>query len=68
MSFTPDEIDKWHRDRKAASDRIEADRRNSADQARRAAAVATCIHCGNPFGISEGHISEDVEMCYICLD
>ncbi len=68
MTFTPDEIEKWHNDRRAASDKIEADRLHAHQRARRASATATCVHCGNPFGISEGHISDDLEICYVCLD
>lgn len=68
MSFTDDEIANWHRERRAASDRIDADRRLDAERARRANAIAVCIHCGNPFGLAEGIITEEVEMCYVCLD
>jgi hypothetical protein len=68
MTFTPEEIQQWHRDRSAESDKIEADRVRNAERSRRAAACAVCIHCGNPFGVSEGYISDEVEICYVCLD
>lgn len=68
MSFTPEEIEQWHRDRRAVSDKIELDRLREWERSRRAIAVAVCIHCGNPFGLSEGYISDEVEMCYQCLD
>jgi hypothetical protein len=68
MSFTPEEIEQWHRDRRAESDKIEAGRMRDAERARSAAAVAVCIHCGSPFGISEGYVSDEVEICYVCLD
>lgn len=68
MSFTPDEIEQWHRDRRAVSDKIEADRLRDWECLRRSSAVAVCVHCGNPFGIGDGYISNEVEMCYQCLD
>lgn len=68
MPFTPEEIEQWHRDRRALSDQIEADRLRDAERSRRAAAVAVCVHCGNPFGPSEGFISNEVELCHLCMD
>lgn len=68
MPFTDAEKQNWLRERREAADKIEADRVRAFEEARRANAVATCIHCGNPFGLTEGIITDDVEMCYICLD
>lgn len=68
MPFTPEEIEQWHRDRRTESNKIEADRTRDAERARSASAVAVCIHCGNPFGISAGYVSDEVEICYVCLD
>ena len=68
MTFKPEEIEQWHNDRKSVSDKIETDRLADREAARRANAVAVCIHCSNPFRFGEGHISEDVEICYVCLD
>lgn len=46
MSFTLREIDQWHRDREAASDKIEVIRARDSEHARRASAVAMYIDCG----------------------
>ena len=68
MTFTPEELEEWHRNRRVISDEIETRRQLERERARRAAAIAVCIHCNNPFGFSEGIITDDVQMCYICLD
>lgn len=68
MTFTPKEIEEWHRNLRAESAQIEAGRKMDRERARRAAATAVCIHCHNPFGSGEGLITEEVQMCYICLD
>ena len=28
--------------------------------------IAVCVHCQNPFGISEGVITPDVALCDVC--
>ncbi len=68
MAFTPEEKAQWHNDRKAAAEQIKADRIREEDAARRANAVAICLHCNNPFASGEGHISADASICYVCLD
>jgi cytochrome c553 len=67
MPFTPNEIEQWHRERRTASDKIEAERARHWEEVRRASAIAVCISCHNPFGINEGYISDEVEMCYVCI-
>lgn len=68
MTFTPEEIEHWHRDRQAASNEIEKGRQLERERARRAAAIAVCIHCHNTFCFGEGVITDELQMCYICLD
>lgn len=68
MPFSNEEIANWHKERREHSAKIEAERSRNIDRARRASAAAICIHCGNPFGLAEGIITDEVEMCYICLD
>ena len=68
MTFTPEEIEEWHRSRRAGYDKIEAGRQVERERARRDAAIAVCIHCHNPFEFGEGVITDEVQMCYVCLD
>ena len=32
----------------------------------RPTAVAVCIHCQSPFGWTEGVITDEVALCYVC--
>ena len=68
MPFTEDEKQQWHRERAAAAAQIESDRLRALSQARKLNAAAICLHCQNPFGLGEGIITGDAEMCYVCLD
>ena len=68
MTFKPEEVEEWHRNRRAESDKSEAGRRAEHSRAHRASAIAVCLHCHNPFGFGEGVITDEVQMCYICLD
>jgi hypothetical protein len=63
MSFTDEEIARWHRGSQLAVDQIESRSRKEADLARRTHAIAVCINCGNPFGVTGGVITENVDMC-----
>jgi len=29
--------------------------------------VAICVHCQIPFGISEGVVTHEATLCYVCL-
>ncbi len=68
MTFKPEENEEWHRKRRAEWAEIEAGRQRERERARRAAAIAVCTHCDNPFGFGEGVITDEVQMCYICLE
>lgn len=58
MSFTPEEISKWHQDKRR--------RDAKPDLVFKSTPVAICIHCKNPFGISEGVITDEVALCDVC--
>lgn len=30
--------------------------------------VFNCVHCHQSFAIHEGHVSEEIAICYPCLD
>ena len=58
MPFTEEEKRAWH-----------AAKRTREDQPRatfRPEPVAVCVHCQNPFGISEGFIADEFALCDIC--
>ena len=59
MSFTEEEKRAWH----------EAKRQREQEPmpVHRSTPIAVCIHCHNPFGLNEGVVTDDVEMCYICI-
>ena len=61
MSFTPEEIKKWHEDKL----RREAPAPNRPTSQ---TPVAICIHCQRPFGINEGVMTSDVAICDTCND
>lgn len=56
MPFTPEEVSKWHKRRREAK----------PDFGFKSTPVAICIHCQNPFGISEGVITDEIALCDVC--
>ncbi len=60
MSFTPEEIKKWHEDKRRRETKPETPIVTRP--------VAICIHCHRPFGISEGVVTPEVAICDTCND
>lgn len=58
MPFTEQEKRKWHADRRAGR----------ADDDHSEVAPNVCGHCGNPFPISAGVITDDFAICDVCND
>jgi hypothetical protein len=58
MPFTDEEFEEWHRAKRQ--------REQEPTPVYRSPPVATCVHCGHPFGINEGVITNEVELCDIC--
>ncbi|HYI41060.1 MAG TPA: hypothetical protein VE053_12155 [Allosphingosinicella sp.] len=58
MPFTDDERRRWHEEKRARAP-------EPARWAPQAAAI--CVSCQNPFGYSEGVITEEATLCDICL-
>ena len=59
MAFTDEERREWH----------EAKRLREQEKPRsRPQPVATCIHCGQPFGLSEGYVGDGFSICDVCDD
>jgi hypothetical protein len=60
MPFTDEESRRWHEQKRA--------RERAAEPPRwRPHPAAVCIHCHNPFGCGEGHISGEAQLCDLCL-
>lgn len=58
MSFTDEEKRRWH------ADKSRRERKPTPTFA--ATPIAVCVHCHQPFGISEGVLTPDVALCDIC--
>ena len=58
MAFTEEEFEAWHR--------AKLQREFKPTPTDQSAPVATCVSCQQPFGYSEGTITEDVAICNIC--
>ena len=58
MPFTEEERARWH------EEKLRRERRPAATYM--SPPAATCIHCHNPFGISEGVITPEVAICDVC--
>ena len=58
MPFTEEEKRRWHQEKKRREDREEP--------AIHSAHVAICLHCQQPFGISDGVITEEGALCDVC--
>lgn len=48
------------------STRKREEERNERERAPLDGGVSTCLHCGNPFLISEGVVTSDAALCDIC--
>lgn len=59
MSFTDEERRKWHEEKRKQEDH------NLRPAISARPAVTNCIHCGQPFGLGEGVIVEEVSLCYL---
>ena len=58
MPFTDEERRAWH------EQKLQRERR--PDLVWTEPAVATCICCQNPFGISSGVVTDEVAICDVC--
>ena len=58
MPFTEEERRAWRAQKQA--------RERRPEQACRSESVAVCVNCHNPFGISEGTVTDDFAICDIC--
>ena len=58
MSFTDEEKRLWHEEKKK--------REYRPMPVYRSEPIAVCVHCQNPFGISEGVVTPDVALCDVC--
>jgi hypothetical protein len=59
MSFTEAEQRAWQEEKRQ--------REQKPTTVHSSTPIAVCIHCHNSFGLNEGVITDDVEMCYICI-
>jgi hypothetical protein len=60
MSFTKEEFEAWHRAKQKREWRDPPTYKPEP--------VAVCIHCHQPFGLTEGMIYEDFAICDVCDD
>ena len=58
MPFTEDEKRRWHEAKRARERRPKGVYPSEPN--------AICIHCNNPFGISEGVVTDEVALCDVC--
>ena len=58
MAFTKEEYEAWHQ--------AKLEREFRPMPAFQSTPVATCIHCHQSFGISEGTITDEVAICDVC--
>ncbi len=58
MPFTEDEKRRWHEDK--------SQREHRPSDAYFSEPIAICIHCKNPFGVSEGVITDEIALCDVC--
>ena len=58
MAFTKEEFEAWHQAK------LEREFRPAPEW--KAPPAAVCIHCHQPFGWSEGFISDEVALCDRC--
>jgi hypothetical protein len=58
VSFTDEERRRWHEEKRRREERPLS--------AYRGTPVATCVHCQNDFGLSEGKITAEFAICDIC--
>ena len=58
MPFTDEEKRLWHEEKRK--------REHRPTPVRRPGPIAVCVHCHNPFGIGEGVITPEVELCDFC--
>ena len=58
MPFTDEERQAWHKEKQRREYRPPFEWKEKP--------VAVCVHCHNPFGISEGVVTDDVALCDVC--
>jgi hypothetical protein len=58
MPFTDEEFQQWHDEKQRREYRPQPDFR--------APPVAVCINCHQPFGITEGVVTDEVAICDTC--
>lgn len=61
MSFTPEEKRRWH------EEKLRLEKEQECRYTPQSAKPFNCIHCGNPFGLAEGVVTEDAAICCGCL-
>ena len=60
MAFTKKEYEQWHKEKQKREHRDTVVWQEKP--------IAICIHCHQPFGVSEGQVTADVAICYRCAD
>jgi hypothetical protein len=58
MPFTDEEFRRWHEEKQRREHRPPIEFRRSP--------AAVCVHCHQPFGISEGVVTDEVAICDVC--
>ena len=58
MTFSKEEFEAWHQ--------AKLQREFRPTPQYRVPPIATCIHCHQPFGIGEGTMTGEVDICDIC--
>jgi hypothetical protein len=58
MTFTNEEFQEWHRAKR--------EREWKPRPAYQSPLRLTCIHCGLPFNINDGVVTEEVALCDVC--
>ena len=58
MAFTEEEFRKWHAEKQKREYRPSLKVSSPP--------VAECVVCQNPFGVSEGTITDEVAICDVC--
>lgn len=59
MPFTEEEKRAWHEQKRAREQRPQPSFRSQP--------IAICLHCHQPFGMSEGTMTDEVAICDTCL-
>jgi hypothetical protein len=58
VPFADEEKRRWHEEKRK--------REHRPEHSCRSAPAESCVHCHQPFGIGEGVITDEVELCDLC--